>query len=907
MAERKKSSLSLLVLSFALLQLLLFLNVRAIAPAPVTQEAAEAQALLTWKASLENHSLLNSWSLLNNSNATSTESKRNSTCNWLGITCNVAGRITRINLFNASLRGKLDNLSFSSFSELAILNLSSNALHGTIPAHIGTLTKLNILDLSVNQFFGYLPLSLGNLTKLTTLYIYENNISGSIPQEIGYLKNLIDLELSKNLLTGTIPHTLGNLTKLTTLYIDENSISGTIPHEVGHLKNLIKLSLSINLLTGIIPPTLGNLTKLTTLYIYKNNISGSIPQEIGHLKNLIDLELSTNLLTELYNMRLENNYLTGNISNVFGHYPNLIYMDLSYNDLYGELSPKWGECQSLQKLQLSGNKITGKIPPEFGKLSQLQVISFSSNKLAGEIPKEMGRLSALYSLSLNDNELSGNIPLEIGMLSNVSVFDLSMNDLSGHIPKELMSCFKLLSLNLSRNNFIGSIPFQIETLSYLGNLDHSHNSLNKEIPSQFGNLKMLENLNLSHNMLLGHIPSSFEEISSLTSIDISNNNLEGPIPRNKAFQQAPFEALSHNKGLCGNASGLQTCNSTFIDKGQLKKVSKVVIINTLYISGLFFILLACIVIFFFLKRRARHTAIELQEMSKGDAFSIWNFDGRIVYNDIIQATENFDSKYCIGVGGYGSVYKAELSTGQVVAVKRLHPLEGGSTHDQKSFNNEIKALTEIRHRNIVKLYGFCSHEQCMFSIYEYMERSKLAGILSCEEALELDWIKRVNVVKGVASALSYMHHDCFPPIVHRDISSNNILLDSELEACISDFGTSRLLKPDSSNWSSLAGTYGYVAPVLMGKHPGDLIHTLHFSTGQNILLKDVLDQRLSPPSAQTADEVISVAVVALVCIRANPQSRPNMRNVSQKLSSHRLCTLEPFQTIILCQLNDLDI
>ena len=95
--------------------------------------------------------------------------------------------------------------------------------------------------------------------------------------------------------------------------------------------------------------------------------------------------------------------------------------------------------------------------------------------------------------------------------------------------------------------------------------------------------------------------------------------------------------------------------------------------------------------------------------------------------------------------------------------------------------------------------------------------------------------------------------------------------------------------------------------VLMGKHPGDLIHTLHFSTGQNILLKDVLDQRLSPPSAQTADEVISIAVVALACIRANPQSRPNMRNVSQKLSSHRLCTLEPFQTITLCQLNDLEI
>ncbi|KAJ8639214.1 hypothetical protein MRB53_015908 [Persea americana] len=130
MAERKKSSLSLLVLSFALLQLLLFLNVRAVALAPVTQEATEAQALLAWKASLENHSLLNSWSLLNNSNATSTESKRNCTCHWLGITCNVAGRITRINLFNASLRVSGDPISAYTVQVVAVKQLDRNGLQG---------------------------------------------------------------------------------------------------------------------------------------------------------------------------------------------------------------------------------------------------------------------------------------------------------------------------------------------------------------------------------------------------------------------------------------------------------------------------------------------------------------------------------------------------------------------------------------------------------------------------------------------------------------------------------------------------------------------------------------------------------------------------------------------------------
>ena len=78
--------------------------------------------------------------------------------------------------------------------------------------------------------------------------------------------------------------------------------------------------------------------------------------------------------------------------------------------------------------------------------------------------------------------------------------------------------------------------------------------------------------------------------------------------------------------------------------------------------------------------------------------------------------------------------------------------------------------------------------------------------------MELDWIKRMKVIKGVAYALSYMHHDCNPPIVHRDLSCNNILLDTDFEACVSDFGIARLLKLDLSNWSTLAGTCGYSAP-----------------------------------------------------------------------------------------------
>ncbi|KAF6140588.1 hypothetical protein GIB67_013881 [Kingdonia uniflora] len=289
---------------------------------------------------------------------------------------------------------------------------------------------------------------------------------------------------------------------------------------------------------------------------------------------------------------------------------------------------------------------------------------------------------------------------------------------------------------------------------------------------------------------------------------------------------------------------------------------------------------------------------------------VWNYDGNIVYEDIIEATENFSPELCIGIGGYGSVYKAELSTGQVVAVKKLHPLENGVGRGSKAVMDEISALSEVRHRNIVKLYGFCSHARHSFIISEYLERGSLSKVINDrEEAGKLDWASRVNIVKGVANAFSYLHHDCSPPIVHRDISSNNILLDSEYEVRISDFGTARLLKPDSSNWTELAGTYGYVAPeVLMGKHPGEFISSVTSSaTGQNVLLKHVVDERLSPPTLPVSHKLLIITKLAFTCLNATPESRPTMKDLSWELSKHKSYNSDLFYTITLGKLMHLEV
>jgi serine/threonine protein kinase len=209
----------------------------------------------------------------------------------------------------------------------------------------------------------------------------------------------------------------------------------------------------------------------------------------------------------------------------------------------------------------------------------------------------------------------------------------------------------------------------------------------------------------------------------------------------------------------------------------------------------------------------RRKSSKVSEKSKShDMVSIWNFDGKIAFQDILNATECFDDKYCIGTGGYGSVFRAELEGGRIYAIKLLHTVEDYT--DEKEFHAEIQVLTKVRHRCIVKLYGYCSHSKCRFLVYDLIERGSLASNLQEEQlAKELDWSKRVAIVKDVAQALSYLHHDYDTPIIHRDIKSSNILLDCDFKACVSDFGMAQTLKHSSSSWSTIfVGTCGYIAP-----------------------------------------------------------------------------------------------
>ncbi|XVF60515.1 hypothetical protein PTKIN_Ptkin08bG0053600 [Pterospermum kingtungense] len=873
----------------------------------VTAQVATTISATTASVSLE----LEAKALLESGWWSSHSNDTSQRCNWIGVSCNDVGSVIGISPPSDVIKVgvQFEKMNFSCFPNLVFLSLSGQKLMWNRGDYefIWNLSTLKHLDLSNSYLFGQLSPHLANLTKLEFLDLsYNPYFRSFIPPEVGNLKNLVVLNMSYCFqITGHIPSSFGQLTNLVSLSLSGNQISGSIPVELGKLKNLVSLDLSGNMLVGSIPFS-DQLTNLVTLNLSNNMFDGSISSTLGHIANLVTIDLSNNMLvgplpnlnnlTKLKYLNLANNRINGSIPSQIGSLKNL---DLSLNDLIGPIPSTFDYLHKLEELDLSFNRINGSIPSKIGDLQRLRALSLESNLLEGPIPEEIGNLKALTLLDLSRNQLTGSIPTGIGHLDALTSLDLSENQLSGPIPPQIGDCSELEDLDLSSNNLQGRIPHQI------------------------GNLYSLNLLNLT------------------------NNNLSGVVPYN--FLKARY--IWHENDSCYRISeyafgGNQNLEPYSCSPPKERHKIQLQIFLPIIAICFAFCIVGCSLL---LRYKVKINPISIRTPKNGDIFSIWNYDGKIAYEDIIAATEDFDIRYCIGTGGYGSVYRARLPSGKVVALKKLHRLEAEEPAFDRSFKNEIKFLTEIRHRNIVKLYGYCLHKRCMFLIYQYMERGSLFCVLSDDaEAVELDWTKRVDIIKSTAYALSYLHYECTPIIVHRDISSNNILLNSDLEAFVSDFGTARILDPDSSNQTRLVGTCGYVAPVafiiiiyfwnifscvflvyaelaytmvvtekcdvysfgvlaletLMGKHPGELLSLISApSSLQNIMLIDVLDPRLSPPTNQmVAQKTVNVATIALACLHADPKLRPTMKQVSQGFVSCKRSLKNPLRTISLLQL-----
>uniref|UniRef100_A0A7N2MVK8 Protein kinase domain-containing protein n=1 Tax=Quercus lobata TaxID=97700 RepID=A0A7N2MVK8_QUELO len=693
------------------------------------------------------------------------------------------------------------------------------------------------------NFAGGIPKSLGNCTSLKIIHLDDNNFTGEVPLEIVTLQNLTELSLANNNLTGRIPNALFNNSKIELICLCMNQLVGLLPSSIGNwLPNLKFVYLWDNELYGIIPSSISNASKITELELGANNFFGSIPNTLGNLRRLEKLNLVNNNLTRdslslelsfltsltncknLTTIKLADNPLSGTLPNFIGNFSTSLEEFVAFNcNIIGTIPTGIGNLSNLMTLNLDDNKLVGPIPTTIGGMRKLQGLNLQHNRLKGIIPNDICHLRNLVELHLNQNELLGAIPTCWGNLSKLQKLSLESNKLTS-IPSSLWSIEDILQINLSFNSLSGHLPSDVLNLEQVVNIDLSWNQLSGDIPT-FGGLCPLENLFLAHNKFQGPIPQLFDMLISLESLDLSNNNLSGEIPKslmelrclkyfnvsfNRLQGEIPsggvidqFSALSFmgNRALCGPPR-LQVPPCETGNVGQSKMV--IVVIVRYILPTMIAAILALFLIFVLMRCRKRDSKLRGQ----GDLLPLATWR-RITYLELEQATYGFNEGNLVGKGSFGSVYRGKLSDGTSVAVKVFNlNIEEGF----KSFEAECGVMRSIRHRNLVKIISSCSSIDFKALVLEYMPKGSLKKWLYSHNYF-LDMIERLSIMIDVASSLEYLHHGCALPVVHCDLKPNNILLDNDMVAHVSDFDISKFLSNEDSTIQTMTlATIGYMAP-----------------------------------------------------------------------------------------------
>ncbi|KAL1072523.1 hypothetical protein V6Z11_D11G159700 [Gossypium hirsutum] len=463
---------------------------------------------------------------------------------------------------------------------------------------------------------------------------------------------------------------------------------------------------------------------------------------------------------------------------------------------------------------------------------------------------------------------------------NIRLADMG---LKGVFPQGIVKCKSITGLDLSSNKLYGPIPSNIsQIILYVTSLDLSSNKFSGEIPPALANCSFLNILKLDYN--------------SLT------------------------EDFAHNPGLCGKP--LDPCQST-------SKGPKTGIIAGAAVAGVTVAAIGVAIGMFFYYRRVSVMRKKKDDDPEGNkwAKSLKGDKGikvslfekgvsKMRLNDLLKATNSFSKNNIIGSGRTGTMYKGVLEDGTSLMIKRLQD----SQHSDKEFTSEMATLGNVKHRNLVPLLGFCVAKKERLIVYRYMANGTLNDNLhpvdDANKAME--WSIRLKIGIGAAKGFAWLHHNCNPRILHRNISSKCILLDADFEPKISDFGLARLMNPIDTHLSTFVngefGDLGYVAPeyarTLVATPKGDVysfgVVLLELVTGEKPThvskapesfkgslvewitqlsndgkLHDAIDTSLLGKGVD--NELFQFLKVACNCVLPPPKERPTMFEVYQLL------------------------
>ncbi|XP_062079147.1 BRASSINOSTEROID INSENSITIVE 1-associated receptor kinase 1-like isoform X4 [Humulus lupulus] len=482
----------------------------------------------------------------------------------------------------------------------------------------------------------------------------------------------------------------------------------------------------------------------------------------------------------------------------------------------------------------------------------------------------------------------------------------------------VFSCCLLnfIDRELSSNNISGKIPEELGSLTNLVSLELSCNKLNGSIPATLGKLGKLRFLRLNNNSLSGTIPMTLTGLDSLQVLDLSNNKLSGHIPVNGSFELFPPTSFLNNQLIELPVSLPASITPTPSGSaGSSSSKTRLIAGGVAAGAALLFAVSAIALTWYWRRKRQNHffhVPAEHPEVLLGQL-------KRFTLRELQVATDNYSDTNIIGRGGFGKVYKGHLADGSLVAVKRLKKerTQGGVLQ----FQTELEMISIARHRNLLRLRGFCLTSTERLLVYPYMANGSVASCLrECPGSQSpLDWEIRKRISLGSARGLAYLHDECDPKIIHRGVKTANILLDEEFEAVVGDFGLAKLMDhKDTHVTTAVRGTVGYIAPEYLstGKSSektdvfGYGVMLLELITGQSaydlarlanddVMLFDWVKGLWNDKKLETLvdanlqgnyvnEEVEQLIQVALLCTQGTASERPKMSEVVRMLEGDGL-------------------
>ncbi|OMO91454.1 hypothetical protein COLO4_18363 [Corchorus olitorius] len=715
--------------------------------------------------------------------------------------------VVHVDLSINKLSGSVDlALGSSGFvSSIQYLNISHNMLVGELFAHDGMpyFDSLEVFDASNNQLVGTIP-SFNFIVSLRILRLGNNRLSGSLPEALLQESSMIlsELDLSLNQLEGPV----GSITSATLkkLNISSNKLSGSLPFKIGHCAII---DLSNNMLSGDLSRIQGWGNYVEVIQLSSNSLTGTLPDQTSQFLRLTTFKVS-------------NNSLEGVLPEILGTYPELKVIDLSHNHLKGSLLPSFFTSMKLTDLNLSGNNFTGSLPmPSVSSAENLSLVTLdlSYNLLSGHLPPEISKFQNLESLNLSNNKFEGSIPDSIP--DELKGFNVSFNNFSGAVPDKLRGFPE--SAFHPGNTFLkfGSFPLSPKGSSNL-NLDE-HRSRMKPVTRIALIVGLVGGAAIVALVcVVIYYRTNWDETTSDLSKRDGGKETVGQEEYSVSRTSAPYKSkdssssfsfrqellASSKKGSAydhGNSSSVSNDPKSFDhpefmrrDEGLASPISLLSSSNASPSKNQF--------------PFESPGALRVRSPDKlaGD---LHLFDGSLAFSaeELSRAPAEVIGRSC-----HGTLYKATLDSGNILAIKWL---KEGIAKSKKEFAREVKKLGHIKHPNLVSLQGYYwgpkEHEKLMIS--NYINARCLTYYLQETEPgklppLSLD--ERLKVAIDVARCLNYLHNERAIP--HGNLKSTNILLETpNLTARLTDYSLHRILTPAGTAEQVLnAGALGYRPP-----------------------------------------------------------------------------------------------